>query len=354
MFGTGLGLEDRPPTDEEFFGDEPTFDSAWSDSGLDDVDETEPAMDIRRRKAAPVVWIAPAAAALVGMVLLFGGENEEKAPLEPAAVAEPARRFTVPETHQDPLYATKGSGQQVQGDEPEDAEADDLDETIEPSEEAVAAMASEPVASPPPKRAGSPRPTESRRAPPNRKPTTPRASSPRAKRDSSPPPADNPWGGATLGAASSNPWGGGGGEVQQSNLSITSTPSGANVYVDGQKKGKTPLNTTVPFGNHTFRVEMSGFTASSRAFDVQSAEMAVPFELRPELMSGQVTIGGRDEGARVFVDGNPAGKIPTVTTLEEGPHRFRVVRNDGSTFTQTRNVRFDAQGGTFTVTLSDQ
>lgn len=153
----------------------------------------------------------------------------------------------------------------------------------------------------------------------------------------------------TADLAGSDPWNTRG-AATSGRLTINSIPSGATVYVDNRQIGRSPLSTDLAFGMHTIRVELGGYSAEQRTIDVQVPEMAVPFELKPTVVTGTVNIFG-PTGATVLVDGAQVGKIPTSVKLTEGAHSFEVRTADGSSFSRSQDVRFDG-GTTVSVTLS--
>lgn len=52
--------------------------------------------------------------------------------------------------------------------------------------------------------------------------------------------------------------------LRMSSLKVGSTPDGADVFVDGESKGKTPLQSELPLGTHTIRLSLSGYKDSER------------------------------------------------------------------------------------------
>lgn len=55
----------------------------------------------------------------------------------------------------------------------------------------------------------------------------------------------------------------------------------------------------------------------------------VVIEVVPTVVEGQFKVTLADhEGDDLLVDGWPAGTLPVVTTLAEGPHRFRIKRGE--------------------------
>lgn len=53
-------------------------------------------------------------------------------------------------------------------------------------------------------------------------------------------------------------------------LRLTTTPSGADVYLDAEKKGKTPLTLTAPAGNHLLTVTAQGYAPLTEEVNIQA------------------------------------------------------------------------------------
>ncbi len=117
-------------------------------------------------------------------------------------------------------------------------------------------------------------------------------------------------------------------------LSFTSNPIGARVWLDNEEVGHTPVeNLSVREGRHTVRLELDGYTWSSRAVDIQRG---VPVDLGSIALEREVVAAGpvllwsvELEGANVFVDGGHAGRLPVVVDLTPGAHTFFVQPEPG-------------------------
>lgn len=65
-------------------------------------------------------------------------------------------------------------------------------------------------------------------------------------------------------------------------LTITSTPSGASVKVDGKVLGVTPLDADVPAGTRVFSVNLPGYVEETRPVEVGAAvALTLDFRLNP-------------------------------------------------------------------------
>jgi serine/threonine protein kinase len=121
-------------------------------------------------------------------------------------------------------------------------------------------------------------------------------------------------------------------------LLVRSSPSGAEVFVDGARRGVTPLAVRdLPLGAHAVRVARPGFAAAeqrvtldagrpSRAIDVAlgrpAAAAAAPVAASTP---GILVIESRPAGARVLIDGREHGRTPvTVPALPPGDYAVAI------------------------------
>jgi hypothetical protein len=107
----------------------------------------------------------------------------------------------------------------------------------------------------------------------------------------------------------------------EGNISITSSPSSAEVLVDGASKGTAPL--TIPNvapGSHAIKCKLSGYsdydtTATVTAGATTSVTCSMPQS------QGNISITSSPTGAEVFVDGASKGTAPlTIPNLAPGSH----------------------------------
>ena len=55
-------------------------------------------------------------------------------------------------------------------------------------------------------------------------------------------------------------------------LSVSSTPKGASVYIDGKYKGTTPLNIKLPVGKHTLKLMYPGYENHEKPINIQQGK----------------------------------------------------------------------------------
>lgn len=113
------------------------------------------------------------------------------------------------------------------------------------------------------------------------------------------------------------------GEVATGTLTITTNPSGVWAVVDGEARGVTPMTLTLSSGPHVVELQGAGESRSIPVTITAGSEVAQHIELplaAPPL-TGQLQVLTEPPGARVTVDGMPAGTSPTtVADLEPGEH----------------------------------
>ena len=108
-------------------------------------------------------------------------------------------------------------------------------------------------------------------------------------------------------------------------LEINSMTSGADVLIDGQPVGKTPLGKTLrlPVGKHTLKMTLQGYTEYLDVFTITRGKTtSLDVDLLPYAGVLQVTVNVRD--ARVFFDGEFVGTAPVEKEVLIGKRRLRV------------------------------
>ena len=116
---------------------------------------------------------------------------------------------------------------------------------------------------------------------------------------------------------------------------VVSDPPGAQVFIDDQPKGDTPLVVTgLELGVHKIRLSKEGYFPFTESARLQKGS--------GEKVSGVLSQGARlvvavPEGAQVLIDGKATGKGSVDTILTEGSHEV-VVSQEGYN-TETRSVQ---------------
>jgi hypothetical protein len=115
-------------------------------------------------------------------------------------------------------------------------------------------------------------------------------------------------------------------------LVITTSPPGAQVFVDGRPKGVTPLALTLSAGAHSVQLRGSGEPRTIPVMIAAGKEVAQYLDL-PKAAAGvgQLQVKSEPSGARVNVDGTPRGTAPLlVTNLAPGEHTVLLESDFGS------------------------
>lgn len=109
---------------------------------------------------------------------------------------------------------------------------------------------------------------------------------------------------------------------------LTSKPEGAQVFLDNEAMGKTPLTlSTVPPGRHALKVVKEGMATSFRAFQV---DMGQKLEVNVNLSStpGGLRVKTRVPGADVYLEGSFLGKTPLQLDkqIQPGQYSLRITQ----------------------------
>ena len=139
-------------------------------------------------------------------------------------------------------------------------------------------------------------------------------------------------------------------------LIVQSSPSRANVTVNGQWRGRTPLELeNLPWGPYNVRVVQPGFDVAREQVTLSASQAArtVSFKLQPtrraraeapEPLSspngtGVLFVDSRPRGAQVFVDGRLVGTTPLrVADIAIGSHVVRLELKGHSRWTTSTTI----------------
>lgn len=137
--------------------------------------------------------------------------------------------------------------------------------------------------------------------------------------------------------------------VPKGQVSISSNPPGAQVFINGDAAGRTPMDArTLPQGEYVIRLTRKGFQPEERRLEVVGGKSYV---LSPELRPGDefgparlVNPGMLDvvvdqRGLTVFVDGEPTATTPVgLIELSPGQHTVSVEGEGFPTFEEIISV----------------
>ncbi|WP_135257516.1 PEGA domain-containing protein [Thermus caldilimi] len=115
-------------------------------------------------------------------------------------------------------------------------------------------------------------------------------------------------------------------EPRQGTLAVTSSPSGAEVYVEGALRGRTPLSLSLPEGRYAVELRLSGYEPYQATVQVRRGETTrLDVRLNPISRTGTLLLESSPTGAEAYVNGAFRGRTPLRVTLEAGLHEVRVL-----------------------------
>lgn len=115
-------------------------------------------------------------------------------------------------------------------------------------------------------------------------------------------------------------------EAKTGFLYVNSTPQGAEVYVSGQFRGRTPISLSLPEGRYPVELRLAGYEPYRATLKVERGrETRLEVRLAPVPRTGTLSLDSRPQGAEVYVDGALVGRTPLSLSLPEGRHEVRLV-----------------------------
>ncbi|WP_232473523.1 PEGA domain-containing protein [Thermococcus profundus] len=118
-------------------------------------------------------------------------------------------------------------------------------------------------------------------------------------------------------------------------LTVYSTPSGAEVYVDGSLIGKTPIRDyKLLTGRHEVRIVKEDYEEYFMNVTIEPGEITVvnvTLTPKPALLA----INSDPSGAKVYINGTYKGVTPLNLTLQPGTYEVKLVKKDYENYTFT-------------------
>ncbi len=93
-------------------------------------------------------------------------------------------------------------------------------------------------------------------------------------------------------------------------VSVTSEPAGAQVLVNGEVQGTTPLKTQIVAGNHPLELRLQGFKPWTTDVQIKAGEPLTLGPITLGLPDGRLAVRSQPNGANVSVSGVYRGKTP--------------------------------------------
>jgi len=137
-------------------------------------------------------------------------------------------------------------------------------------------------------------------------------------------------------------------QEREGGLSVTSTPSGAKVFLDEVYVGKSPVNLKLVLsGKHTINVTMEGYETYSETITIKSGEIEnININLKPvsdgnnPAENGRLTIRTLPPDADIYIDNNVTGRSPLVElSVAPGNHMIKVIKSGYDTKTREIEIK---------------
>jgi TonB family protein len=107
-------------------------------------------------------------------------------------------------------------------------------------------------------------------------------------------------------------------------LSVTTTPAGATVWLDGEEVGTTPVFlTNVPAAAHRVKVAAKGYVPTEMTVRTTEEDTSMPIRLVLQPATGALEVDSDPAAAKLSVDGEGRGTTPfTDSGMNPGTHRI--------------------------------
>ncbi len=104
-----------------------------------------------------------------------------------------------------------------------------------------------------------------------------------------------------------------------STMEVASKPTGATVFIDGEKVGRTPLQTQVLPGERVIKLELESHLPAELT-QLVPVRGAVKVERSLEKVPARLVVIAKPEGTEIAIDGTPAGKDRVDQGIQPGSH----------------------------------
>ena len=108
-------------------------------------------------------------------------------------------------------------------------------------------------------------------------------------------------------------------------IKVSSTPSGADIYLDATPMGKTPKTlTNIPAGTHQLTLVINGYTTLNKGVNITAGRTTSVSEILVRL-TGSIDIKSNPSGALIYINGKYIGKTPKkIPGMPVGKHKIQL------------------------------
>ncbi len=128
-------------------------------------------------------------------------------------------------------------------------------------------------------------------------------------------------------------------------ISVSSSPSGASIFLDENYKGTTPMTIKdADVGSHTITLKYSGYQNwSQNIYVVAGQTILISASLTPQPIpastTGSISVSSSPSGASIFLDENYNGTTPmTIESIEAGSHTITLKYSGYQNWSQNIHV----------------
>jgi PEGA domain len=136
---------------------------------------------------------------------------------------------------------------------------------------------------------------------------------------------------------------------QYGSIYVTTSPTGAAIYLNGNYRGTAPLTiTSVRPGTYTIEADLEGYESASTSDTVVAGQQLTEyFPLKKIVRAGSVSIISDPVSAFIYLDGDYQGRTPlTLTKVSPGTHTIEL---DASNYYDWKTTVTVAEGSDQTV-----
>ena len=136
-------------------------------------------------------------------------------------------------------------------------------------------------------------------------------------------------------------------------VNITSTPSMADIYVDGKNVGQTPLYLPqLLIGKHNVAIKHNGYGDYESEFEIKESQTAtISTELKNQVL---VKVKANTTTASIYIDGNFIGKGSVEITQTIGKHLIEVKDDSRYYINYKENILFQPANNIIDVYLEEK
>ena len=109
-------------------------------------------------------------------------------------------------------------------------------------------------------------------------------------------------------------------------ISVVSSPSGADMYINGDKIGATPIsNYRLRAGSYSIAVKKDGYKDYTKEVEVKSGG-SINIAANLSALTGTLSVSSTPKGAKVYINGEYKGLTPLTLTLKIGDYHIKIIK----------------------------